>query len=167
MSARAERRLSSADARRACLLHAPCFALDFAPSIMPWSSIDTLLTSFPPAVVEVPWSASSPSSSWHARQHQHDTHEFIHALHLLLGDKLVKKNAEYLERVMLVLKPSEHSHILARKRDLLGLDRGFCLLVVVYLERTRFLSDNQPRKLEISELCTLRTMKHGSTKQKQ
>jgi hypothetical protein len=57
---------------------------------------------------------------------------------------------------MLVLKPSEHSHILARKRDLLGLDRGFCLLVVVYLERTRFLSDNQPRKLEISELCTRR-----------
>lgn len=138
MSARAERRLSSADARRACLLHALCFALDFAPSIMPWSSIDTLLTSLPPAVVEVSCSASSPSSSWHAQQHQHDTPQLIHALHFLLGDKLVRKNAEYLERFMLVLKPSEHSHILARKRETLCLDRSFCLLVVVYLERTRF-----------------------------
>ena len=55
---------------------------------------------------------------------------------------------------MLVLKPSEHSHILARKRDMLGLDRSFCLLVVVYLERERSLSAIQPHKIKISSWCT-------------
>jgi len=52
--------------------------------------------------------------------------------------RLIEGSAEYLERVTFVLKPSKHCHVLARKRNMLSLDGSFCLLVVVYLDHTRF-----------------------------